>query len=125
MSRSQSLADYAAIMAKIREGQENGQSLEEAIKNAVLFGIENGIMEDFLRKYRSEVLNMLTTEFNLDDALAVRFEEGREEGWGKGREEGREEGMEKVARTMLARRMPIRDIVDITGLNERDVLSLQ
>ncbi|MDR1481167.1 MAG: hypothetical protein LBI74_00905, partial [Synergistaceae bacterium] len=45
------------------------------------------------------------------------------------REEGIEEGMEKgkfeVARKMLARRMPISDIIDMTGLNERDILSLQ
>jgi hypothetical protein len=45
------------------------------------------------------------------------------------KEEARMEGMEKgkfeVARKMLARRMPIDDIADITGLNERDILSLQ
>ena len=30
---------------------------------------------------------MLFTEWNWDDALAVRYEEGREEGWIGGREE--------------------------------------
>jgi hypothetical protein len=33
-----------------------------------------------LEKNASEVLNMLLTEWNWDDALDVRFEEGREEG---------------------------------------------
>jgi hypothetical protein len=45
------------------------------------------------------------------------------------KEEARMEGIEKgkfeVARSMLARRMSVSDIADITGLNERDVLSLQ
>jgi predicted transposase YdaD len=49
------------------------------------------------------------------------------------KEEARMEGMEKgkgekafeVARKMLARRMSVSDIVDITGLNEREILSLQ
>ena len=35
---------------------------------------------------------MLMTEFNLEDALAVRYAESIEEGIEKGREEGREEG---------------------------------
>jgi hypothetical protein len=33
------------------------------------------------------MFNMLFTEWNWDDTLTVRFEEGREEGWEKGREE--------------------------------------
>ncbi|MDR1471430.1 MAG: hypothetical protein LBS75_02815 [Synergistaceae bacterium] len=41
------------------------------------------------------------------------------------RMEGREEGKFEVARSMLARRMSISDIADITGLNERDILPLQ
>jgi hypothetical protein len=35
------------------------------------------------------------------------------------------EGKFKVARSMLARGMSVSDIADITGLNERDILSLQ
>jgi ribosome-binding protein aMBF1 (putative translation factor) len=38
--------------------------------------------------------------------------------------EGMEKGKFEVARKMLARKMPVSEIVDITGLNERDVLSL-
>ncbi|MDR3355534.1 MAG: hypothetical protein LBO21_10875 [Synergistaceae bacterium] len=52
---------------------------------------------------------------------AVRREVAVAEGEAKGRAEGKFE----VARKMLARRMPTSDIVDITGLNERDILSLQ
>jgi flagellar biosynthesis/type III secretory pathway protein FliH len=36
-------------------------------------------------------MDMLYTEWNWDDALAVQ----REEGWEEGREEGLEEGLEK------------------------------
>jgi hypothetical protein len=42
-----------------------------------------------------------------------------------GIEKGKIEGKFEVARSMLARRMSINDIADITGLNERDILSLQ
>jgi hypothetical protein len=80
MGRSRSLADYAAIIAKIREYQARGVTLEEAIVNAVLYCKEHGIMEDFLERRGSEALNMLNMEFKLEDALAVRFEEGIEKG---------------------------------------------
>jgi hypothetical protein len=40
-------------------------------------------------------------------------------------EKGMEEGKFEVARKMLARKMSVSDIVDITGLNERDILSIQ
>jgi hypothetical protein len=35
-------------------------------------------MKEYLESYASEVENMLFTEFNMDDALRVRFEEGQE-----------------------------------------------
>lgn len=37
-------------------------------------------MGDYLVKHSEEVFNMLALEWNMDDALQARFEEGREEG---------------------------------------------
>jgi flagellar biosynthesis/type III secretory pathway protein FliH len=48
-------------------------------------------LKEFLERHTREVLNMLMTEWNWEDALAVQ----REEGWFEGREEGREEGLEE------------------------------
>jgi hypothetical protein len=121
MNRSRSLADYAAIIAKIREFQAKGQTQEEAIMNAVLYCKEHGIMEDFLRHRGSEVLNMLNVEFKLEDALAARFEEGMEEGIEKGLEEGKFE----VARSMLADGLPAEIVRKYTGLDESAIISLR
>jgi predicted transposase/invertase (TIGR01784 family) len=49
----------------------------------------------------------------------------REAAVAEGRAEGKTEGKFEVTRAMLARGMSISDIADITGLNERDILSLQ
>jgi hypothetical protein len=88
MNRSRSLADYAAVVAKIREYQAMGQSRDEAIANTVLFCVEHGIMKDFMEKYGSEVYNMLNAEITLEDVLAIRYEEGHEDGMEKGMEKG-------------------------------------
>ncbi|MDR2555918.1 MAG: hypothetical protein LBC64_10895, partial [Fibromonadaceae bacterium] len=47
-------------------------------------------------KNGSEVENMLLSEWDQDEALAVRYEEGREEGFDMGLSKGREEGHEEL-----------------------------
>lgn len=41
------------------------------------------------------------------------------------RKEGREEERENIVKALLKRKMPIEDIVDITGMTEEDVIKLQ
>ncbi|MDR1933322.1 MAG: hypothetical protein LBQ57_10945 [Spirochaetales bacterium] len=57
------------------------------MKKAVAWCIANNILRSFLETHGSEVVNMLMTEWKLEDALVVEREEGREEGLEKGREE--------------------------------------
>jgi hypothetical protein len=64
----------------------------EAIESAIKSCVERDFLVYFLEKHGSEVLNMLFTEWNQDDALAVRYEEGMEDGIGKGIGIGRNEG---------------------------------
>ena len=74
-------------------------------------------------------MSMLMTEWNWDDALAVRFEEGMEEGMEKGMEKGREEGLEKgreeTALNALAQGLSIEIVRKITGLDMETIKSLQ
>jgi predicted transposase YdaD len=58
-------------------------------------------------------MNMLITEWNWEDAMEVRFNEGWEGGEAKGREEGREE----IAKNALAMGMTPEMISGITGLD--------
>jgi predicted transposase/invertase (TIGR01784 family) len=46
------------------------------------------------------------------------------EGLEKGLEEGLEKGKSEVARKMLAHKMPISEIVNLTGLDEQEILSI-
>jgi len=64
------------LIAKVREYEKEGYSLEEAIKKAVIHCRDHDILKEFLEKNSSEVLNMLMTEWNLDDAKQVWYEDG-------------------------------------------------
>jgi predicted transposase/invertase (TIGR01784 family) len=108
-------------------------SLEEAARNAVEYCLKNGILKEFLERNATEVLGMLMKEWNWDDALAVRYregreegiEEGREEGWEGGLEKGIEKGIEKTARNALMNGLSIELIQTITGLDEDTIRNLQ
>ena len=104
-------------MGKIRELNNELGNLEESIRKAIKYCQKHDILNGFLETHGSEVLNMLLTEWNWDDALAVRFEEGLEEGMERGREEGREEGYRQIAMKALSKGLPLDVIKDITGFD--------
>jgi transposase len=124
IKRSGVLEGYSAFIAKVREYEETAGDRESAFKSAVAYCREHGILRSFLEQHASEVMNMLMTEWNWDDALAVRYNEGWEGGEAKGREEGREEGLERglkkgreeIAKAALAKGMAPEAVSEITGL---------
>jgi hypothetical protein len=83
--RCDKLRGYSTFIAKVRECKET-MPVEEAMKKAIGYCIGHDILSGFFRKHGSEVINMLLTEWNIDDAKEIWQEEAREEG----REEGRE-----------------------------------
>jgi len=89
VKKCQTLAEYSAFIAKVREYEKTGLLLEESVKKAVVYCRNHDILKEFLGKNASEVMNMLITEWNWDDALEVRYEEGIEIGTEKGIEKER------------------------------------
>jgi hypothetical protein len=66
-------------VARVRENQKAAMSLEQAVTEAVRRCIRDGILADFLKEHGAEVMNMLLTEWNWDEAKEVWQEEAREE----------------------------------------------
>ena len=73
------LNDYSTLVGKVKEGIRLELSRRDAIRRAVHFCLDNGIMGNYLIEHAEEVFNMLALEWNMDDALQARFEEGRDE----------------------------------------------
>jgi predicted transposase/invertase (TIGR01784 family) len=111
-ARCKKLAEYSAFVAKVRSFEKEFGSREEAIKKAVNDCQKYDILREFLKLHASEVLNMLYTEWNMDDALAVRYEEGREE-----------EKLE-IARNLLAEGSTLEFVQKITGLDIETIENL-
>jgi len=107
------VGEYSAFIERVREFEKETNNLEEAIKKAVIYCRDHDILKEFLEKNATEVLNMLMTEWNWDDALAYRYEEGRGE------------GLEKVARNALAQGASLDFIQKITGLDIQTITGFQ
>jgi predicted transposase/invertase (TIGR01784 family) len=118
--RCKKLAEYSAFVAKVRSLEKELGSLEEAMKKAVKYCEKHDILKEFLELHGGEVLNMLYTEWNMDDALAVRYEEGKEEGV----EEGRVNEKLEIARNLLAKGSSPEFVRDITGLDIETIENL-
>ena len=73
------LFDYSTLVGKVKEGIRLGLSCRDAIRRAVKFCLGHGIMGNYLVEHSEEVFNMLALEWNIDDALQARFDEGRNE----------------------------------------------
>ncbi|MCL1794424.1 MAG: Rpn family recombination-promoting nuclease/putative transposase [Oscillospiraceae bacterium] len=129
MDRSVTLSGYSTFVAMARENLGNGLELSEALKKAVKECIKDNVLREFLERYGSDVVNMLSMEFNLADAQRVWKKdgilEGRKEGIKEGRIEGRIEGEQnkaiKVAENMLKRGMSIEDVANDTELSIEQV----
>jgi len=70
--KCKTLAGYSVFIAKVREFEKESGDKTEAMKLAIRHCRENDILKEFLERNGTEVINILMTEWNWDDALAVR-----------------------------------------------------
>jgi hypothetical protein len=75
--QSLTLGDYAVFVDKVREKRES-LPLEKAMKEAIDYCIGHDILRQFLETNGSEVINMLLSEWNIDEAKEVWQEEAEE-----------------------------------------------
>jgi hypothetical protein len=101
--RCRLLSEYSAFIAKVRELAKQGEDREEAMKQAIKYCRKHDILKEFLKEHGAEVINMLLTEWNLEDARAVWFEDGERK------------GLENVARNALCEGATIEFVQRITG----------
>jgi hypothetical protein len=116
LQKSKFLSDYAAFIGRVKENKATGRPLNEAIEEAIRYCIDSGIMKEYLETHSSEVRNMLFTEFNMDAALRIRFEEGREDGI--------EKASESIAVRMLRNGSEPEFASKCTGLSIEKILLL-
>ena len=106
MRRSETLKEYSIFVARVRKNIDNVHKLNEALEKAVKDCVKDNILRKFLERHGSDVINMLSMEFNLDDAKRV---------W---RKDAIMAEKERMAEKLL-------DILDIETIAEKTELSIE
>ncbi len=97
MEQCQILREYAQYVAKVRKYTRE-MSLDAAVERAVNECIQEGILEDFLRANRNEVIAMSIFEYNKEEEekklRKAEYEAGYDTGYGSGFDVGKRNGLE-------------------------------
>ena len=94
------LREYMKYVERVRKYLPD-MELEAAVKRAVDECIREGILEDFFRKNKAEVIAMSIFEYDEKEVIDYIREEERAIGREEGKEEGREEEAQKYGRLIL------------------------
>jgi len=88
LQKCETLNGYTAFIERVRSHKGTGLNFQDAMKEAVSWGISQDILGSFLIEHGTEVRNMIQgTTFNIDIAKEVWQEEAREDGYEEAREE--------------------------------------
>ena len=81
LQKSPSLLGYSKLLYYIKEeAKENGGDLKKAIDASVKQCMDEGLIEDFLRKHSREVTGMLFNEITVEEFAEIRAREAYEDG---------------------------------------------
>ncbi len=89
------------LINRIRDNQNYGMNIQNAINTAVNSCIADNIMKDFLTKHKAEVMSVCITEFDEKVFTDGIREEGREEGLAEGLAEGLSRGRQDGLKALI------------------------
>lgn len=88
MEKCRRLEEYTEFVARVRRHLDQGGSVERAVKQAMEECLKDRILVDILTRSRTEVLEVLLTEYNEEETREYLRREAIEEGWEGGLEQG-------------------------------------
>ena len=145
LQRSPSLLGYSKLLYYIKTAAKaNGGDLKSAIDTSVKQCMEEGLIEDFLRKHSREVTGMLFNEITVEEFAEIRAREAYEDGekYGftkgeqsgftkgetvgltKGRSEGAAQKQQEIARNLMQLGLDLAQIRQATGLTAEEIEKL-
>ena len=141
LQRSPSLLGYSKLLHYIKTAaKENGGDLKSAIDTSVKQCMEEGLIEDFLRKHSREVTGMLFNEITVEEFAEIRareaYEDGEKSGFTKGEKSGFTKGetaglakgaaqeKREIARNLMQLGLDFAQIRQATGLTPEEIEKL-
>ena len=92
LKKCKKLWEYTEFVSRMREYLQQGYELRTAASTVITECLRNGILVDVLTRCRTEVLEMLLTEYNEAETMEYLRKEAQEIGWAEGHAKGHAEG---------------------------------
>ncbi len=124
LEKCESLRGYTVFVNKARGKKICGVKPGEAVREAVDECISEGVLADFFRENREEIVEMSIYEFNQEVYDEVLREDGEAIGLEKGIEIGRSQGIEigKSQGMEIGRREAIKNLMDTLHLTVEEAM---
>lgn len=94
MDKCRTLREYVIYVERVRE-YAKAKPLNEAVEQAVKECISEGVLSEFLSRYRAEAISMSIFEYDEEREKALIREAEREMGWNEGLKAGMEHGIKE------------------------------
>ena len=120
LERCQTLKEYSLFIHKVRTLLSEYDDLDIAIRESISECIDAGILSDFLKGNRGDVMSFLHLQLSQEEREKIR----ENDGYIRGKEEGIKEGITETARKMKTSGMPVEQIIEFTGLTEEEIEKL-
>ena len=115
------LYHYISFVYRIKKNIDSGMSKDKAIEEAVDFAIKGNYLDGFFKTQKAEIIGMILTEFDEEQAHRIWHKDGYVEG----HEAGLDEKAEEVAKKMLHDNLSAEKTSLYSGLSLEKVLELQ
>lgn len=112
LKECQPLYEYSWFVQKVKEYTKKLPDRDAAIEQAIRDCIQAGIFKEFVRKHGSEAVNMLFTQFNMEDAKKIWQEEAYEDGEEAGIQQGEKLKLLKLIQRKLQKGKTVEQIAE-------------
>ena len=115
------LREYTEYTSRVRE-YTRIMDLEEAVERAITECIQEGILEEFLKKNRAEAKSVSIYEYDMEKHMRMEREDAREDGI----QEGISEKQTEIIRRMLSlKRYSYEEIAEIVNLSVEEIREIE
>ena len=111
-------------MERVRVLQEKGQLTASRIAELIKSCIDSGILPEFLKKYGTEMVEMLFRELTREEDMEISRLDGYDDGLEEGLRQGRAAAILELAKAMKSNGRLIAQIAADTGLTVEEIESL-
>lgn len=115
------LREYTEYTSRVRE-YTRIMDLEAAVERAITECIQEGILEEFLKKNRAEAKNVSIYEYDMEKHMRMEREDAREDGIQEGIFENRTEIIQKM---LSLKRYSYEEIAEIVNLSMEEIHEIE